>query len=556
MSKSSAGPPIRPLPDHLSEFVEDLRVKYGVSSIGVATVRKISEGASGEQWEHAVGGFGTANAQRDPVTPDSLFSIASNSKLITVIALGLLIESEAKLPDGSILRWDSKVSRIFPDLKLQDERVMHMLDLTDLLGMRSGLPGHDTAIGLVSPSELIRIMSHLKLSAEIRQTWQYSNMHYILAAAIIPILTGMPFHDYVQQKIFNPLKKTERWTHGSMRLGIDIEECRRRLDNGQNLDQSVLGEVKRFGRWTEENTLHRAGPGGAIMSLRDMTIWMRELQDPKIIPASLLKKAEHPLSIVTAEPSDPELGVSTYGLGQMVYTYRGYRITGHSGGLPGQNTLMLRLDDGYAIMVATNEVWARLPILNDVIYRYIDDHLGLKPLDWTKRAFERLVRNTRRDLVVPKDPVPPLSSERIKGRYTNLAYADLVLSVLPLDTAEDTPFHVDSKLFLNLFPHIKGTRYGSPMSKVFVDFIGFIPISDNVYHWVCLTTRPILDANGEESVQRGVVDYEVGTAIFTEDGLGMFGNFWGAGPDVPVTQADVGMEEVKRSAEVFFERSR
>ena len=55
------------LPQSLTDFVEGLRTKYGIPSVGIATVSRANQSA---QWQSATGAFGTANVQGDPVTAE------------------------------------------------------------------------------------------------------------------------------------------------------------------------------------------------------------------------------------------------------------------------------------------------------------------------------------------------------------------------------------------------------------------------------------------------------------------------------------------------------
>ena len=130
--------------------------------------------------------------------------------------------------------------------------------------------------------EVIKSFPHVKASSEIRQTWQYNNWHYVLLSGIIPTLTGVPYHDFVQRNFFDPLNMTSsflnataagetgRWTDGSMRIGMNMSACRAQWTAKGKVDERCLGRTERFGRWTESNSLPMGGAGGSILSLTDM----------------------------------------------------------------------------------------------------------------------------------------------------------------------------------------------------------------------------------------------------------------------------------------------
>ena len=68
----------------------------------------------------------------DATHTKTLFPIASNSKLFTIVALGMLIENGTSLPDGQLLTWDTKVKSILPEWELVDPYASAHVDLVDL----------------------------------------------------------------------------------------------------------------------------------------------------------------------------------------------------------------------------------------------------------------------------------------------------------------------------------------------------------------------------------------------------------------------------------------
>lgn len=62
-----------------------------------------------------------------------MYTIGSNSKLFTVIAIGMLIENHTILPNGEVLDWSTKVKDILPEWKLLDEYASDHVDLVDLM---------------------------------------------------------------------------------------------------------------------------------------------------------------------------------------------------------------------------------------------------------------------------------------------------------------------------------------------------------------------------------------------------------------------------------------
>jgi CubicO group peptidase (beta-lactamase class C family) len=148
-------------------------------------------------------------------------------------------------------------------------------------------------------------MRHLRPSTEIRQEFQYNNLHYTALSHIIPTLTGVPYIEYVQEHIFDPLGmnatydsikagKSGRRTEGFSRQGRNKTLCEEEweaqgkkqiLGHGHQhehnqgethlhklkaVPKSCVGEVKSLGWWTQTDGIFEAGPGGVILSGNDM----------------------------------------------------------------------------------------------------------------------------------------------------------------------------------------------------------------------------------------------------------------------------------------------
>lgn len=140
---STSIPSSKLLSSNTTASIDALRLKYAVPGITLSVsnnVTNITENIS----------FGIANAKGDPVTEkvrpvtdleagplkirtQSFFSIASNSKFFTTLAVGMLIENDTVLPNGEKLDWSTKIKDILPDWKLMDEYASEHTDVIDLM---------------------------------------------------------------------------------------------------------------------------------------------------------------------------------------------------------------------------------------------------------------------------------------------------------------------------------------------------------------------------------------------------------------------------------------
>ena len=104
-------------------------------------------------------GYGVrALGKPDPVTPNTLFAIGSNTKSFTAAAIGMLVD------DGK-MRWDDKVTRWLPGFQLYDPYVTRELTLRDVLSHRAGLGRRGDYLWLVAGyprSEVLRRIRFLE----------------------------------------------------------------------------------------------------------------------------------------------------------------------------------------------------------------------------------------------------------------------------------------------------------------------------------------------------------------------------------------------------------
>src|SRR4030042_3059551 len=149
-------------------------------------------------------GYGVTSVEDPlPVTPQTIFDLASCSKSFTALAI-LLMEK-----DG-LLNLDSPVGDYLPELRFADPGAEKIIKVRDLLNHTSGLPGvfseplafHQGDDAMI---KLIAAMKKVHLNRPAGSSFEYSNMNYSLLGAIIENRSGKKFEDFMQDRIFSPL---------------------------------------------------------------------------------------------------------------------------------------------------------------------------------------------------------------------------------------------------------------------------------------------------------------------------------------------------------------
>lgn len=223
----------------------------------------------------------------------------------------------------------------------------------------------------------------------------------------------------------------------------------------------------------------------------------------------------------------------------MSHTYRGHRVLEHPGQLPGARSTLLRLPDhGIGLMVACNDDLCGVPLRFAITNTIVDSLLGYNDTDWEKH-FMSYAWDDIDWVDPPSSPEPP--SPEVLGSYHHPAYGTLIFEFPQdrnlLDELRSQRFRlrVDEK-----------TTQVAKFDKAFANMLAFTHFDGQIWNWTRVLIRDTPVGN------RGVIYASVcGTARVTKDGIGIFGNFWGAGPDVPVRHAEKFSE--KGDAEVWFD---
>jgi CubicO group peptidase (beta-lactamase class C family) len=163
-------------------------------------------------------GFGYADKENmDTVTPESIFRIASVSKLVTAVAIMKLVEDE---------KLDINAQVFGPTGILNDSIYMNYIDkryeqitIQQLLNHTAGWNGNkvDPVFNSLYIAQVMNVSSPAPISAIIEyalskkldylpgKTYSYSNLGYCILGEVIKKVTGMEYEDYVQFAILDPL---------------------------------------------------------------------------------------------------------------------------------------------------------------------------------------------------------------------------------------------------------------------------------------------------------------------------------------------------------------
>ncbi|WP_244918744.1 serine hydrolase domain-containing protein [Paenibacillus dendritiformis] len=177
-----------------SEYIRQQMEQWKVPGLSIAVIQ-------GQQIVMAEG-FGLRNVEQGlEVTPETLFAIGSCTKAFTAMSAGMLVD-EGKLD------WDRPVKEYLPNFKLYDSIATERITIRDMLCHRSGLPRHDLMWynAPFTREEIIERLQYLEPNHDFRSKWQYNNLMYMAAGYLVGQLAGVPWEQWVQERIFAPLR--------------------------------------------------------------------------------------------------------------------------------------------------------------------------------------------------------------------------------------------------------------------------------------------------------------------------------------------------------------
>ncbi len=168
---------------------------------------------SGEQvYEEAFGLRDRANEL--PVTNETRFGIASGTKGFTALAIGILIEEER-------LKLDTRVRSILED---RIENLHPEITVQQLLEHTSGIGDHydEEEIGdgvddfllsipvqnLYSPFDYVPLLEEKPQKFPPGEKACYSNGGYVTLSMIVETVASIPFHEFVEERIFGVAEMT------------------------------------------------------------------------------------------------------------------------------------------------------------------------------------------------------------------------------------------------------------------------------------------------------------------------------------------------------------
>ena len=403
-----------------------------------------------------------------PFTPTTLCPIASNSKLFTAVAAGMLVEQGK-------LTWDQPVRDAVPAIPFYNDQLNNNVTLRDMLSHRTGVTRHDL-IWFKSPftrKELFEKLKYLEPQQPMRETFLYNNLMFSAVGYIIELKSSKTWEKYVRENIFEPLDmNTSTYTISDMLKlpdhGVPYREKR---------DSFELYQIPYY-----EDTEGVAPAGAIISNINELSHWLLALMNDgnyngkQVLPPNVLKATMQP-AIGLPNALGEALGYwevlnPDYGMGRQTASYRGHLMTFHGGDLPGFHSQVSFLPNekiGVIVLVIGDHA---APLYNVVSYNVYERLLGMDQTPWSERRLKIRLANKKAgtearakaggDRVPNTKPSHPLSD--YAAEYENPAYG--IVKIGCKSEQLDFTFHE----FQYPLSHFHYDRFDSPDDEQYGKF--------------------------------------------------------------------------------------
>ena len=379
-------------------------------------------------------GYGYRDYEKKlPLTAQTMFTIASNTKLFTAVAAGMLVE-EGKLT------WDRPIKESVPTIEFYNSYLNNSITLRDMLAHRTGITRHDSIWykSDYSTKELFERLKYLEPKESPRQIFLYNNMMYAGAGHAIELQSGKTWAEFVRERILQPL--------GMNSTVFSIADMLKQPDVGVPFtERRDSFELYKIPYYEEQQGV---APAGAIISnIEDMSHWLIALMNSgqyngkQVLPAKVLAATLEPAIALPNAAGQTrgwwEVLNQAYGMGRWTASYRGHLIAFHGGDLPGfhsQISFMPNEHIGVIVFVIGNHT---APLYNPISYAVYERLLGMELTPWTDRLLDIRLKNKKAGMEargkagfgrVP-DTKPSHALTDYVGEYDHPAYGTLKIGM-------------------------------------------------------------------------------------------------------------------------------
>jgi len=277
-------------------------------------------------------GYGSADLEYNiPITPATIFHIASLSKQFTAFSI-LLLEGEGKLSINDDIRKYIPEVPDFGKVITLNELMHHtsgLRDQWDLLAM-AGWRLDD----IITKEQVIRLVSKQKdLNFSPGDEFLYCNTGFTLLAEVVARVSGQTFAEYTRTHIFEPLKMTSTLFYDDCEKIVKNRAYSYHADS-TGLKKSIL-------------SYSTVGATSLFTTVEDLSLWAMNFENP-VVGTDIIGKMNMKGTLNKGDTIN-------YAMGQGIGVYKGLKMISHNGADAGYRTCLFRFpDQKFSVNILSN----------------------------------------------------------------------------------------------------------------------------------------------------------------------------------------------------------
>ena len=286
-------------------------------------------------------GYGVRELGTDlPMTPDTMFAIASTTKTMTTATMAALV-------DQGLMDWETPVTDVWGDFSLANPDVTEQLTLRNLVCACVGVERRDLELFFNlddTPQEFIGALAGFELFTDFGEAFQYSNQMIAAGGYLSAVAAGGNVEtmreDYIMQvetNIWQPLNMDNTTFTLDTAAAYDDLAIPHNFDLA---DQTVITIPVDY-----ERAIEISGPAGGVFStLDDMTRYLMMYMDGGVTTDGTRLISEDNLQTLWTPQIDVSADIQ-YGLGWFISERQGVPIISHAGNAVGYTSEFAFLPD-------------------------------------------------------------------------------------------------------------------------------------------------------------------------------------------------------------------
>ena len=279
-------------------------------------------------------GYGSAQLEYNiPITPSTIFHVASVSKQFTAFAINLLA-------DEGKLSLDDDIRKHLPELNDFGEKIT----IRHLIHHTSGLRDQWELLAMagwrlddvITKEHIMKIIRNQReLNFEPGDEYLYCNSGYTLMAEIVERASGQTFREFTQERIFKPLGMSNTHFHDDHEMIVKNRAYSYAPQENGGFRNSVLSYAN-------------VGATSLFTTVEDLAKWIANFEDGRVGGATLVERMKQRFTLNSGNEIP-------YARGLVIDEYRGLKTVGHSGGDAGFRSHLVHFpEQRFGVVILSN----------------------------------------------------------------------------------------------------------------------------------------------------------------------------------------------------------